>query len=59
MKNSKKSNSGSLGESLKTVFAAVVIPLEILIAALIFIYVLGDGGNFQGGDSNNAALPGN
>src|SRR5689334_9242532 len=57
MKTSSQSNS--LGDSLKSGFAAVVIPVEILIAIFIYIYVLGDGANFEGGDSHNHPLPGN
>src|SRR5688572_33103711 len=51
--------SGSLGESLKSTFAAIVIPLEIVIAFLIYIYVLGNPANFEGGDPSNHPLPGN
>ena len=49
----------SLGESLKSTFAAIVIPLEIVIAVLIYLYVLGNPANFEGGDPNNHPLPGN
>jgi len=58
MKNPKQSSSGSLGESLKSVFAAVVIPLEIVLAYLIFYFVLGDPSHFQGGDNTGHPLPG-
>jgi biopolymer transport protein ExbB len=58
MKNPKQSSSGSLGESLKSVFAAVVIPLEIVIAYLIFYLVLGDPSHFVGGDNTGHPLPG-
>jgi len=58
MKNPKQSSSGSLGDSLKSVFAAVVIPLEIIIAYLIFYLVLGDPSHFQGGDNTGHPLPG-
>jgi biopolymer transport protein ExbB len=58
MKNPKQSSSGSLGESLKSVFAAVVIPLEIIIAYLIFYFVLGDPSHFMGGDNTGHPLPG-
>ncbi len=51
--------SGSLGESLKSTFAAIVIPLEVVIAVLIYLYVLGNPDNFEGGDPNNHPLPGN
>lgn len=59
MKTPSKSTSPSLGDSLKSGFAAVVIPLEILIAIFIYVYVLGNGDNFQGGDHANHPLPGN
>src|SRR5688572_16705434 len=43
-------SSSSLGDSLKTTFASIVIPLEIVIAFLIYYFVLGDPANFQNGD---------
>ena len=51
--------SSSLADSLKSTFAAIVIPLELVIAVLIYLYILGDPSNFQGGDPNNHPLPGN
>ncbi|MEK6482198.1 MotA/TolQ/ExbB proton channel family protein [Catalinimonas sp. 4WD22] len=52
-------SSANLLSSLKSVFAAIVIPLEIVIAVLIYVYVLGNPENFQGGDPANHPLPGN
>lgn len=49
----------ALSDSFKSVFVAVVIPLEILLATLIYIYILGHPDNFQGGDPANHPLPGN
>jgi biopolymer transport protein ExbB len=43
-------NSSSLADSVKSTFAAVVIPLEIVIAFLIYFFVLGDPANFENGD---------
>src|SRR5688500_20092176 len=43
-------SSSSLGDSLKSTFAATVIPLEIVIAFLIYFFILGDPDNFQNGD---------
>jgi biopolymer transport protein ExbB len=54
-----KKTSNSLAASLKSVFAAVVIPLEILAAVVIYLFVLGDPANFQGNDPINHPLPGN
>ncbi len=51
--------SNSLSDNLKSVFAAVVIPVEIVIAIIIYIFVLGNPANFQGNDSLNHPLPGN
>src|SRR5688572_13700174 len=51
--------SNSLSDSLKSVFAAVVIPLELVIAFLFFVYVLGDPSNFQGNNPDNHPLQGN
>src|SRR5690606_1311340 len=54
-----KTTNSSLKDSLSSVFAAVVIPIEIIIAILIYLYVLGDPVNFEGGDPANHPLPGN
>jgi biopolymer transport protein ExbB len=51
--------SSSLGESLKSTFAAIVIPLEIIIAFLIYYYVLGNPANFENGDPTGHPLEGN
>ena len=45
--------------NLKSGFAAIVIPLEIVVAILVYIYVLGNPANFQGNDPANHPLPGN
>jgi biopolymer transport protein ExbB len=51
-----KENSG---RSFKAVFSALVIPVALLIGILVFMFVMGDGSNFQGGDNHNNPLPGN
>lgn len=48
-----------LSNSLKAWFSAVVIPTAIIIAIGIYMFILGNGSNFQGGDSANSPLPGN
>ncbi len=55
----KTSNSSSLGDSLKSGFAAVIIPLELAIAYIIFYKVLGNPDNFVGGDPANHPIEGN
>jgi biopolymer transport protein ExbB len=51
--------STSLSDNLKSVFAAVVIPIELLLAIVIYLFVLGNPDNFQGNDPANHPLPGN
>lgn len=58
MKNPKQASSGSIGDSLKSVFTAVVIPLELIIAYLIYYLVLGDASHFEHGDNTGHPLPG-
>lgn len=52
MKNSKLKSAFSG-------FAAVVIPLLIIVAILIYLFVLGNPANFQGNNTENHPLPGN
>lgn len=42
-----------------SVFAAIVIPLALLVAIAIYKFVLGNPGNFQGNNPANHPLPGN
>jgi biopolymer transport protein ExbB len=42
-----------------TGFAAVAIPVLFVVALLLYIYVLGNPANFQGGNINNNPLQGN
>ncbi len=43
----------------QTLFATLVIPLVIIACVLIYLFVLGNPANFEGGDSANHPLPGN
>jgi biopolymer transport protein ExbB len=54
-----KTSSSSFLSSIQSGFAAVVIPLELIIAYLIYFYVLGNPANFQGNDPSNHPLEGN
>lgn len=51
--------SNGLSDSLKSGFAAVVIPLELALAYVIYFFVLGNPVNFQGGDPLNHPIDGN
>jgi len=59
MKTTQSSSSSSLSDSLKSGFAASVIVIELIIGFLIWKYVLGDPGNFVGGDPTKHPLEGN
>jgi biopolymer transport protein ExbB len=52
-------NNNSLVENLKSVFAAIVIPVEIALSVVLYLYVLGAPENFQGNDPTNHPLEGN
>lgn len=48
----------SSGGGLKSIFSALVIVIAVLISILLYIFVLGDGSHFEGGDNANHPLPG-
>jgi biopolymer transport protein ExbB len=48
----KTSTAGSL-------FATIVIPLSVLACVLVYMFVLGNPANFEGGSNENHPLPGN
>ena len=47
------------GSALREAFAAVVILVAITMGILIYVFVLGNPNNFEGGDPKNNPLPGN
>lgn len=49
----------SSGTALREVFAGIVIVTAIAIGILIYVFVLGNPNNFEGGDPKNNPLPGN
>ena len=59
MKKQVDSSKGDLSKSLKTLFSALVIPIALTAAVCIYIFILGNGQNFQGGNHDNMPLPGN
>jgi biopolymer transport protein ExbB len=54
-----KTPKSSFLESIQSGFAAVVIPIELTIAYLIYFFVLGNPANFQGNDPANHPIDGN
>ncbi len=49
----------SSGSALREAFAAIVILVAITIGILIYVFILGNPSNFEGGDPKNNPLPGN
>jgi biopolymer transport protein ExbB len=47
------------GSALREAFAAIVILVSITVGILIYVFVLGNPNNFEGGDPKNNPLPGN
>jgi biopolymer transport protein ExbB len=47
------------GSALREAFAAIVILVAITIGILLYVFVLGNPNNFEGGDPKNNPLPGN
>ncbi len=41
------------GNRMSSMFASIVIPLCVVVGILIYIYVLGNPSNFEGGDTHN------
>jgi len=57
MKTQSKSTS-SLGDSLKSTFTIGIIIIEFAIAWCIYLFVLGDGSHFEGGNNLNHPISG-
>lgn len=49
----------SSGSALREAFAAIVILVSITIGILIYVFILGNPNNFEGGDPSKNPLPGN
>lgn len=49
----------NLSKSLKGGFSTAVIPVSLLAAILVYVFVFGAGSNFAGGSNANVPLPGN
>jgi len=53
MKTKKKSLK------FQNAFSAYVIPISLVVSILVFVFIMGAPGNFQGNNSHNAPIPGN
>ncbi|RYD83673.1 MAG: MotA/TolQ/ExbB proton channel family protein [Sphingobacteriales bacterium] len=49
----QKNNPSTGGNDLKSVFAAIAIPVCLVVAFLIYFFILGNPGNFVDGDTSN------
>jgi len=56
---SKDANVEAKSGTTGSVFATIVIPLAVIACILIYMFVLGNPANFEGGDNANHPLPGN
>ncbi len=56
---SKNADVEKKASPVGSIFATIVIPLAIIACVLIYMYVLGSPGNFEGNDPNSHPLPGN
>lgn len=56
---SKDANVEVKTSPASSLFATIVIPLSVLACVLVYMYVLGNPANFEGGSNENHPLPGN
>lgn len=52
-------NNSALVANLKSGFVAITIPVVLALSFVIYVFVLGNPANFQGGDPANHPIPGN
>ncbi len=57
--NSKNNQSSADSKGMQGMFAAIVIPVALIVGWLIFKFVLGSSSNFVDGDPEKNPLPGN
>ena len=56
---SKNANVEKSSNTASSIFATIVIPVTFVICVLIYMFVLGNPANFEGGSNENHPLPGN
>lgn len=54
-----KANKMKSGKKLNINFSTLVIPVALVVAIIIFKFIMGNPANFQGNNPENAAMPGN
>jgi biopolymer transport protein ExbB len=55
----KNKTGQSLKDALSSVFAVSALLVALAVSILVFIFVMGDGANFEGGNNAGSPLPGN
>jgi biopolymer transport protein ExbB len=56
---SKNANVETSSGTASSIFATIVIPVAFLACVLIYMFVLGNPANFEGGSNENHPMPGN
>jgi biopolymer transport protein ExbB len=56
---SKNANVETSSSTASSIFATIVIPITFVVCVLIYMFVLGNPANFEGGSNENHPLPGN
>jgi hypothetical protein len=59
MSKTQKKGGQTLGEALQSAFTMVSILLSFVIAMIVYLYVMGNPVNFEGGNPDGHPLPGN
>ena len=59
MSKTQKKGGQTLGEALQSAFTMVSILLSFVIAIIVYLYVMGNPVNFEGGNPDGHPLPGN
>ncbi len=59
MANTTTQSSTKPGVNISAIFAALVIPIALVISILVYIFIMGSTKNFVDGDPNKSAVQGN
>lgn len=59
MSKKKKQGESGLGDALQSIFTTGAIIFAIVMSVLIYLFIMGNPINFEGGNPEGAPLPGN
>ena len=54
-----KTEKAASSSSFSSLFATILIPVALLIGVLVYMFILGNPSNFEGGDPSGHPKPGN